>query len=138
MKWMFVVAALAGSAHADNKKWSMHGGGSNSANGQSAQVTSGFTEVPASKDQIEIKCESHSNDKFAVAVPCRGISLVLKTGSKIVESADLNPKGEFIFEKLSPTMTYSLELRRKDSTTLNQMDGMKGGRIYTFALEDLK
>ena len=137
MKWIFVIAAVAASAHADKSKWTIRGGGTGPT-GTTGQVSTTMIEEPASKDQVQVRCEHPPKDKLSVATPCKGVSLVLKSGEKVVESGELNPRGEIIFEKLSPSLTYTLELRLTGSNTYNRLDGVKGGRVYTFEYGNLK
>ena len=89
-------------------------------------------------NQIEGKCEDMTKDAISVKVPCRDLELILKMAGKTVDKVDLDPRGGFMFEKLSPNYTYTLFVRKKTSTHVTQMEGLKTGRIYTFSMSEVK
>jgi len=106
------------------------------AMGGDPQVSVALTREPSDMDKIQGKCETKTKDAISVTVPCRDVELILKNGSKIVEKTDLDPRGGFLFEKLSPNYSYTLLVRKKSSTHISQMDGMKTGMIYTFSIDE--
>ena len=91
---------------------------------------------PQGQDRIEGKCESKTKDAISVTVPCKDVELILRRGDKTIETTDLDPRGGFLFEKLSPNYTYTLMVRKKSSTHSSQMNGMKTGMIYTFSIDE--
>ena len=91
---------------------------------------------PQGQDRIEGSCETKTKDAISVTVPCKDVELILKKGDKTIETAGLDPRGKFLFEKLSPNFTYTLMVRKRSSTHSSQMDGMKTGMIYTFSIDE--
>lgn len=91
---------------------------------------------PEGRERIEGKCESKTKDTISITIPCRNIELILKNGDNHVETADLDPRGGFYFEKLSPNLIYTMFVRKKTSTHSVRMDGMRTGRFYSFSIDD--
>ena len=108
------------------------------AMGGDPQASVVMTSDPQGMDRIEGKCESKTKDVISVTIPCRDLELILKNGDKTVEKTELDPRGGFLFEKLSPNKTYTLLVRKKTSTHTTRMDGMRTGRIYTFQMDEIK
>lgn len=106
------------------------------AMGGDPPVSVALTREPSDMDKIQGKCETKTKDAISIVVPCRDVELILKNGGKVIEKTELDPRGGFLFEKLSPNYSYTLLVRKKNSTHTSQMDGMKTGMIYTFSIDE--
>ncbi len=106
------------------------------AMGGDPTVSVAMSSDPQGQDRIEGKCESKTKDAISVTIPCKDVELILKRGDKTIETTDLDPRGNFLFDKLSPNYTYTMMVRKKTSTHSSQMDGMKTGMIYTFSIDE--